>query len=607
MKRIISLLLFHLICISYAFSQNWDYIKESGEYYYGEGTGKTEEEAGKVALDNLLQQIAVHVSSDFTSIYDGVNENGQLSHKESVRQCVQTYAQSSLTNVQTWTVRTDPVAVVRKYMLRSELQQMYDERIKRLQGMIKTADFALSKGSIDVALQYYYWAYSFVRSLQFPANVTDDQGNAYVNTLPIKIQNIIRDIKVDYVARDGDFVDLNFTYQGRPTTVDFTYNDGRKDGCDGKAEGGNACIEMAPGYAESGVYHINIEYEYKNFARGDAEVQSVLSVIPRRHFGEEKTVRANGIKQRTPPEIKIPQPPTPTVNNDADKVNRSNNASDYVVRMNTVIKALSTRKYDEAFHCFKGRGYDNFVKLIARRSGRIIGNPSITFDKGVGGLVYARGLQMAFSVTERGHKTTLVDDVIFTFDKDKSICNVTFGIGSIAENDLRMKKVNWGEEVRQQILDFLENYKTAYCLKDSDYIEAIFDENATIIVGNVAKRTTRPGYEENRISDMGKEIITYTRYTKSEYIKHLKSVFKRNQFINIKFTENDVMKMEKEEGNVFSIQIGQEYSSSTYADKGYLFLMVDMTNPNEPLIRIRTWQPKPDPTWGIFGPGHFTK
>ncbi len=607
MKRNLVLIIIYIIGTSIAFSQNWDYIKESGEYYYGEGTGSTEDEAGKAALDNLLQMIAVHVSSDFSSIYDGVNVNGQLNHTESVRQCVRTYAQSSLTNVQSWNVSSAPQAIVRKYMLRSELQKMYDERIKRLRGMIRTADYALNKGNIDVALQYYYWAYSFVRSLQFPGNVTDEEGMPLVNTLPMKIQAIIRDIKVNYVGRDGDFVDLFFTYQGRPATVDFTYNDGRKDDCDGKAEGGNACIEMAPGYAESGAYHINIEYEYKNFARGDAEVQSVLSVIPRRNFGEEIVVHANRNKANETTSQSLMQLPIVKKDEAVSTAATDIYTPDCADRMNVVLNALRTKKYDEAYHCFKGRGYDNFVKLIARRSGRIVGTPSISYNNGAGDLVYANGLQMAFSVTERGHKTTLVDDVIFTFDKDNYICNVTFGIGSVAEKDLRTKKVDWGEETRQQILDFLENYKTAYCLKDSDYIEAIFDENATIIVGNVAKRTTRPGYEEHLISDMGKEIISYTRYTKSEYIRHLKTVFKRNQFINIKFTENDVMKMENESGNVFSIQIGQEYSSSTYADKGYLFLMVDMNNPDEPLIRIRTWQPKPDPTWGIFGPGHFTK
>ena len=37
--------------------------------------------------------------------------------------------------------------------------------------------------------------------------------------------------------------------------------------------------------------------------------------------------------------------------------------------------------------------------------------------------------------------------------------------------------------------------------------------------------------------------------------------------------------------------IGQEYNSTTYADKGYLFLLVDMTDHDAPQIKIRTWQP----------------
>ena len=56
---------------------------------------------------------------------------------------------------------------------------------------------------------------------------------------------------------------------------------------------------------------------------------------------------------------------------------------------------------------------------------------------------------------------------------------------------------------------------------------------------------------------------------------------------------------------MFAIQIGQEYTSSTYADQGFLFLLVDMTDKSAPLIKIRTWQPKPDPEFGLYGPGHF--
>lgn len=586
------------------FSQNWTDIQTSGEYYWGDGMGSTDAEAGQMAINNLLQQIAVHVSSDFSSTYIGEATNGELSYEDKVVQVVNTYAQSSLTNVQTWTVSHEPKAEVRKFMLRSELDKMFEARINRLKGMVKIADQSIAKGEVAEALQYYYWAYSLARSLQFPASVMDENGLPIVDILPKTISHILRELKVDFVERDGDYVDLRFTYKGMPATVDFSYNDGAGGTCTGKAEGGNGSLEMAQGSAELGIYHINVEYEYKNFARGDAEMNSVLNVLPLRHFGEEIVVKAERASA-SKPKTKTITVDTKPLTSAPERASTTTEAC--AAAMNQVLGALQSRKYDKGQPFFTGRGLDNYTKLISRRAGRVVGTPKITFYPGANGTFVARGLQMSFTVTERGHKTTLVDDVIFTFDKDQKICNLTFGIGSVAENDLLHKNVKWGEETRQQVLSFLENYKTAYCLKDSDYIKAIFDDNATIIVGHVAKRTTRPGLEDSQISDMGRDIITYNHFTKATYLEHLKKTFKRNQFIDIKFTNNDVMLLENEEGKVFSIQIGQEYSSSTYADMGYLFLMVDMTNADEPLIKIRTWQPKPDPEFGLYGPGHFYK
>ena len=43
------------------------------------------------------------------------------------------------------------------------------------------------------------------------------------------------------------------------------------------------------------------------------------------------------------------------------------------------------------------------------------------------------------------------------------------------------------------------------------------------------------------------------------------------------------------------------YFSTNYADKGYLFLMVDLRNPKEPIIHVRTWQPEKDPNGKVFG------
>ena len=87
-RRIINLWLLLLVLCPVLKAQNWDYIRTSGEYYYGSGTGKTEAEADKAALNDLVQMIAVHVSSDFQSQTDETQANGNIDHKTYVRNCV---------------------------------------------------------------------------------------------------------------------------------------------------------------------------------------------------------------------------------------------------------------------------------------------------------------------------------------------------------------------------------------------------------------------------------------------------------------------------------------------------------------------------------------
>ena len=96
---------------------------------------------------------------------------------------------------------------------------------------------------------------------------------------------------------------------------------------------------------------------------------------------------------------------------------------------------------------------------------------------------------------------------------------------------------------------------------------------------------------------------------------HLTKTFKSNQFLNVCFADNEVSKMGVG-GDLFGIQIHQDYYSSTYSDTGYLFLMVDMNDAKQPIIKVRTWQPECDPNinaqfergskfYGLFYGGNF--
>ena len=99
------------------------------------------------------------------------------------------------------------------------------------------------------------------------------------------------------------------------------------------------------------------------------------------------------------------------------------------------------------------------------------------------------------------------------------------------------------------------------------------------------------------------------------YLKNLEKTFQSNQFVNVRFADNEVSKMGVG-GELFGIQIHQDYYSSNYSDTGYLFLMVDMNNPDQPIIKVRTWQPERDPNvnaqfergskfYGLFYGGNF--
>jgi hypothetical protein len=147
-------------------------------------------------------------------------------------------------------------------------------------------------------------------------------------------------------------------------------------------------------------------------------------------------------------------------------------------------------------------------------------------------------------------------------------------------------------ERRQIILQFIERYRTAYNRKDITYIETTFSDNAIIIVGQVLKEQ-KPDQISLDNSTISKDNIRFIRYSKNEYIQRLKSVtFKQNSYIQITFSEVSVVRHPKLQ-QVYGVNLRQRWNASTYSDEGYLFLMIDFTNEQEPLIHVRSWQPEP--------------
>ena len=135
---------------------------------------------------------------------------------------------------------------------------------------------------------------------------------------------------------------------------------------------------------------------------------------------------------------------------------------------------------------------------------------------------------------------------------------------------------------RQLILDYVEQFRTAYNQKDINFLNQVFSDDALIITGKVITTKHAEGFTSQKIQ--------YNKQSKEQYIKNLRGVFARNSYIKVTFDEIEVMR-HPVNPNFYGVTLLQGWTSGKYHDDGYLFLLWDFTNENAPQIHVRTWPP----------------
>lgn len=598
-----------IICTMYlvpAFSQSWDEVKRnSNVYLFGEGWGATVEEADQQALAALISKISIAVSSDFTITEDEKSTNGVLDAQSYTNLKVQTYSSATLTNTERLVIDNNPdEAHIGRFIKRSELNKIFEGRIRTLKEYIRLGIVAEENGKIDDALRNYYWAYSLLKSVQRPAEVqyADEETGKNIHPLtwiPERMDNIFDDLEVKITNNDGTNVDLMFTHKGKPvSSLDFTFFDGRNWSNIASVKNGRGTMEFCSGMVPENI-QINYEYAYRGQAHINQEIKSVLSVIKVGAFrgsrvnlqtGKEK----NSTTDKTDVQLKPASKKNATISPVADE-------RPYREVLSKVVAAIKTKSYNSVQDYFTEDGKDMFKRLIQYGSARILNTNECAFYQFDDNVV-ARSIQMSFSF-KKGVRTNFVEDVVFTFNKEGKIDCLAFGLDAKAKADI-MNRGAWPIEARQTIMEFLENYKTAYALERIDYLRSIFDDDAVIIVGHVAQRfeAVNPR-KDGPVTYRNNKYVRRTQYSKEQYLKHLEACFRANEFVNIRFANNDVRKAK--DGEEYGIQIKQDYYSTNYGDEGYLYIQVDLNDRKEPIIKVRTWQPEPDPEVGLFGLGNF--
>ena len=606
MKRSAFIIVTFLFIALAAKGQSIEEIQTSKDYIWGTGNAASLKKADNEALAALISQISTNVSSKFEQLTEGGTDGDKATVDETFKSVINTYSRATLNNTRRIVIQNEPEAVVMRYIKVAEIQRIFDGRKTKILDFAQEAIRAEKKAQVADALRYYYWALVLLQSYPDGNFLTmkDEEGKDLLLTtwIPKQMNDIFSNLKVSMESThlDGDLktINLKVLYKGQPArNYDYTYFDGRDWSKIFSAKDGTGIVEL-PVLANARNLQLRTEYMFEGEANIDNELSEVMGTV------NPITMRNCALKLEgdepkpgveKAEDVQLAGTDSATTTNNGIRFLSTMQSAAYEDTMKKVESSIRTRNYDGIQDLCTKNGYDMFNSLIKYGQAKIVSEPQFKFLE-CNGEVTCRSLPLSFKF--KSNQRTFVEDVVFTLNKEGKIDCLSFGLNKPAVDDI-MNQTSWNDTVRNVLINFLESYKTAYALKRYDYINSIFSDDALIITGSVLKHTV-----SNEGQAMSKQAVKYTRQTKSEYMKKLQHIFRSSEFINLRFADNQVRKSGVG-GEIYGIQIKQDYFSSSYGDTGYLFLMVDLNNPKEPVIHVRTWQPEKDPDFGLIDLSHF--
>lgn len=184
---------------------------------------------------------------------------------------------------------------------------------------------------------------------------------------------------------------------------------------------------------------------------------------------------------------------------------------------------------------------------------------------------------------ERKFNEEEYQEAVISFDKHGNVESFYLSISmnlymNVVKSDLQLTDLRR----RQMILDYVEQFRTAYNQKDLNFLKMVFSEDALIITGRVITQKQPEGFV--------KQMIRYNKQSKQQYLNNLNRVFKATKYIRVSFDEIEVMR-HPTNPDFYGVTLHQGWTSNTYHDEGYIFLLWDFRNEYAPEIHVRTWQP----------------
>ncbi len=578
------LLLFGLAALAQSPSKSS--IINSREYYYGTGVSTDENRAREEAIRELSEMISVTVKSNYEQRAREVN----MQVEEFAESIVETYSTASLKNVkQIRSILPDGQTEIFCYLSGDAVKLLYDERAEMAYKMYQNSLENIKTGQLAFALKNLFFGNLLVKSLPDERLVFNDKEISLEipRTLNSTMQGITFRLSADRMisSRERQLC-FDVSYLDKPISLlHFRFWDGNQIAGNGQVRDGKTTVKLVGNSVDFDQLKIFVEYTYFNSRQEYKAVEDLWELVKLPVFKNEFAIDL-ALPLQSHDVLYVPEK-TDLVIEAGKEVGATEElllaASNFIAILEKGHEALVSEQY----------GNDAFL------SDKISAYMRNNHPEPAPGY-----LKAAVNKTRSGHEIRKVmvnhnypslhkqatEYLVLDFDSTGTLVDFNLCIN----DDLYEKFVqqagygdDWGK--RQEIIKFIEKYRTAFLCRDIETINLMFAEEALILIGRKIQPRENPASEISYQQLPGQPGFEQIQLTKKEYIERQARIFGSQKDIFIDFSTFEIVKKNNAPG-IYGVEMRQNYSSTTYADEGYLFLLIDF-NGIDPLIYIRAWQP----------------
>ena len=629
MTRLITLIIAVILATDIVESQLRveDIKNDSRNYYFAEGEGENEKSAFNDAVARIMTSISSSIRtktevdySSSTSV-NGSSKNARTDADHNVDITTTVTSSGILRGVQTIVLNKEPNKVkVFCYVEKRLVEKIYDDIAETVRSFVEIGKGAERHLQIDDALRNYSWALTLASYMSKLKTVIVDfdgySGDATV-MLQQKIRSVLANIAVynENPQKDKNtiLVPLRFEYAGKEvSSITFNYLFNGSYVGPKVTKNGSFLLELPKSQKD---LKIQIETLFKNEAEHNSNPylatafsdndmlfrpnNGTFSIKIGSNDGSSRdSYKMDGhdsvLSDMSQNNMLRPEP--------AKEYNQVEKpcVTDYSIYMPILAQVEKAIQKSEPFtvkEYFTEDGYEMFNTLLTKTGVVTLAQNKTKYDfiEGNNGQILARFCRVRIKFKQK--RDEYMENIVFRINPGtRKIESLAFALTNKAEEDIFRQASNWTNVSRFAILNFLEDYQTAYALKRLDFIEKTFSDDAIIITGSVLKRKPTKYYNEGAtVRFKGANVnVTYHNLTKEAYLKRLKEQFDQREYIHLTFEDNYVDRINTNgrfpDGTAMAIQVRQRYASPVYSDVGILSLMID-TRGDLPIIHIRFWQP----------------